>query len=150
MIRTYSQIHRTGKYSQDSLNHLASLAKWLSVRLRTKWLWVRIPLQSQSIIFLTLVNQFNGFDMIGTLIVNGLKNLIFVCFTGIFLLFAQHWPEFPQILIKYFYYKRAGPQNILQSFGNWREELEPTFLLLRITEAHLKSNIYDRAFCENS
>ena len=22
------------------------LAKWLSVRLRTKWLWVRIPLQS--------------------------------------------------------------------------------------------------------
>ena len=28
------------------LNHLASLAKWLSVRLRIKWLWVRIPLQS--------------------------------------------------------------------------------------------------------
>ena len=28
------------------LNHLASLAKWLSVRLRTKWLWVQIPLQS--------------------------------------------------------------------------------------------------------
>ena len=25
---------------------LRSLAKWLSVRLRTKWLWVRIPLQS--------------------------------------------------------------------------------------------------------
>ena len=23
----------------------ASLAKWLSVRLRTKWLWVRVPLQ---------------------------------------------------------------------------------------------------------
>ena len=28
------------------LNHLASLANRLSVRLRTKWLWVRIPLQS--------------------------------------------------------------------------------------------------------
>ena len=25
---------------------LASLAKWLSARLRTKWLWVRFPLQS--------------------------------------------------------------------------------------------------------
>ena len=25
---------------------MASLAKWLGVRLRTKWLWVRIPLQS--------------------------------------------------------------------------------------------------------
>ena len=28
------------------LNHLANLAKWLSVRLRTKWWWVRVPLQS--------------------------------------------------------------------------------------------------------
>ena len=28
------------------LNHLASLAKWFGVRLRTKWLWVRIPLLS--------------------------------------------------------------------------------------------------------
>ena len=26
--------------------HLVSLAKWSSVRLRTKWLWVRVPLQS--------------------------------------------------------------------------------------------------------
>ena len=25
---------------------LASLAKWLSVRLQTKWLWFRVPLQS--------------------------------------------------------------------------------------------------------
>ena len=29
-----------------TLNHLAKLAKWLSVRLQTKWLWVRIPLLS--------------------------------------------------------------------------------------------------------
>ena len=28
------------------LNHLVSLAKWLSVRLRIKCLWVRVPLQS--------------------------------------------------------------------------------------------------------
>ena len=28
------------------LNHLISLAKWLSVRLRTKWFWVRVQLQS--------------------------------------------------------------------------------------------------------
>ena len=33
-------------------NHLAKLVEWLSVRLRTKWLWVRISLQSPS---------FNGF-----------------------------------------------------------------------------------------
>ena len=42
MIRTYSQMHRTDKYSQN----LASLGKWLSVRLRTKWLWVPVPLHS--------------------------------------------------------------------------------------------------------
>ena len=45
MIRTYSQMHRTDKVLTTQLNHLASLAKWLSVRLRTKWLWVRVPLQ---------------------------------------------------------------------------------------------------------
>ena len=36
-------------------NHLvlkrASLAKWLSVRLRTKWFWVRVQLKSQKIFF---------------------------------------------------------------------------------------------------
>ena len=31
---------------KTQLNHLASLAKWLSVRLRTKWLWVAIMLLS--------------------------------------------------------------------------------------------------------
>ena len=30
---------------------MASLAKWLSVRLRSKWLWVRVPLQSLSIYY---------------------------------------------------------------------------------------------------
>ena len=29
-----------------TLNHLAKLVKWLSVRLRTNWLWVRISLLS--------------------------------------------------------------------------------------------------------
>ena len=29
-----------------TLNYLVSLAKWLSVRLLTKWLWVRVQLQS--------------------------------------------------------------------------------------------------------
>ena len=31
-----------------TLNHVASLAKWLSVRLRTKWFWLRVQLQSQA------------------------------------------------------------------------------------------------------
>ena len=46
MIITYSQMHRTNKYSQHSPIIFASLAKWLSVRLGTKWLWVRIALLS--------------------------------------------------------------------------------------------------------
>ena len=56
MTITYSQIYRTDKYLQQ-LNHLSSLAKWLSVRLRTKWLWVRVLLQSH--IFISLC--FHGF-----------------------------------------------------------------------------------------
>ena len=40
----------TGTHNQlvrkRTLNHLVSLAKCLSVRLRTNWLWVRVPLQS--------------------------------------------------------------------------------------------------------
>ena len=46
MRRTHSQMHHTDKYSQHSSIICASLTKWLSVCLRTKWLWVRIPLQS--------------------------------------------------------------------------------------------------------
>ena len=34
------------KVLTTQLNHLASSAKWLSVRLRTRWLWFRVPLQS--------------------------------------------------------------------------------------------------------
>ena len=48
MIRTYSQIHRTYTFSQYSsiinpvwLNRPNNLA-----RLQTRWLWVRVPLQS--------------------------------------------------------------------------------------------------------
>ena len=42
--RTHNQLVR-----KQTLNHsvkLASLAKWLSVRLGNRWLWVQIPLQS--------------------------------------------------------------------------------------------------------
>ena len=40
-IRNHNHLVR-----ERTLNHLASSAKWLSVQLRTKWLWVRIPLLS--------------------------------------------------------------------------------------------------------
>ena len=40
-IQTRSHLLR-----KRTLNHLAKLGRWLSVRLRTKWLWVRIPLLS--------------------------------------------------------------------------------------------------------
>ena len=35
IIRTNSQMHRPDKF-----NYLSSLDKWLSLNLRTKWLWV--------------------------------------------------------------------------------------------------------------
>ena len=43
-IRTHN--HLVCKQTLNHLAKLASLAKWLSIRLRTKWLWVRIPLLS--------------------------------------------------------------------------------------------------------
>ena len=39
-------MHRTDKYSEHNSIVTASLAKWLSVRLRTKWFSVRVQLQS--------------------------------------------------------------------------------------------------------
>ena len=38
--------HLVGKQTLNPFAKLASLAQWLSVRLRTKWLWVWIPLQA--------------------------------------------------------------------------------------------------------
>ena len=40
------------------VTHLASLAKWLSVRLWTKWLWVRVELQSLKLMFVTITIFF--------------------------------------------------------------------------------------------
>ena len=40
-IRTHNHLIRKRTH-----NHLTILAKWSSVHLRTKWLWVRIPLRS--------------------------------------------------------------------------------------------------------
>ena len=43
-IRSHNQLVR--KRTLSHLAKLAYLAKWLSIRLRTKWLWVQIPFQS--------------------------------------------------------------------------------------------------------
>ena len=40
-----------------------SYAKWLSVRLRTKWLWVRIPLQSLKISYIVPVASKEFLDI---------------------------------------------------------------------------------------
>ena len=53
--RTHSHLIR-----KVALNHFAKLAvmvwvKWLSVRLRTKWLWIGVQLQSQKHCFLKLM-----------------------------------------------------------------------------------------------
>ena len=63
MIITYSQMHRTDNYSQQ-LNHLASLAKWLSVRLQTKWFRVGTTLRSlklQTSLNLLTLNTYRTF-----------------------------------------------------------------------------------------
>ena len=61
MTRTYSQMHRTDKYSEHS-SIMASLAKWLSVCLRTKWFWVRVQLQS----FISVLHFSNRAQFLNT------------------------------------------------------------------------------------
>ena len=43
---TRTQNHLVHLVGKRTLNHLGSLGKWLSVGLQTRWLWVRVPLQS--------------------------------------------------------------------------------------------------------
>ena len=57
MIRTYSLMHRTALPTQ--FNHFASLAKWLTARLWTKWLWVRVQLQSLPFFFFLFFPAFS-------------------------------------------------------------------------------------------
>ena len=49
-IRTFNHLVR-----KRTLNHIAKLVKWLSVHLRTKWLWVLILLLSLFVVFLGVV-----------------------------------------------------------------------------------------------
>ena len=48
---TRTHNHLVHKRTLNHLAKLASLAKWLSVRLWTKWLWFRVQLQSLTIWF---------------------------------------------------------------------------------------------------
>ena len=43
---TRTHNHLVRKQTPNHLAKMANLAKWLSFRLRTKWLWVLVPLQS--------------------------------------------------------------------------------------------------------
>ena len=47
---TQTHNHLVRKRTLDNLAKLASLDKWLNVRLRTKWLWVQVQLQSLEMI----------------------------------------------------------------------------------------------------
>ena len=53
-------MHCKDKYSQ--FNHLASLAKWLSVRLQTKRLWIRTSLLSLEGVFSYSLDKY-GYSM---------------------------------------------------------------------------------------
>ena len=56
-IRTHNQLVR--KRTLNYLAKLASLAKWLSVRLQTNWFWVRIQLQ-EIVCYLILVSDLRS------------------------------------------------------------------------------------------
>ena len=67
-------MYQTDKYSQQ-LNDLASLAKWLSVRLWTKWLWIWVQLHVNrytkkcvpGFLILEALDEMRGDEMIESL-----------------------------------------------------------------------------------
>ena len=58
--RTRTHSHLVHKWSLNHLTELASLAKCLSVRLWTKWLWVRVQLQSLKLFKTCWTSKFFG------------------------------------------------------------------------------------------
>ena len=72
-------IHKSSTHTLKQAQYLKfkwlNLAKWSSVRLRTKWLWVRIPIQSKLLIFLfnrppTLLNNFSRMKILSYLFIS--------------------------------------------------------------------------------
>ena len=53
-FQSESTLYIHSEWITTQLNHVVRLAKWLSVRLRTKWLWIREQLQS--------LRQFQNFQ----------------------------------------------------------------------------------------
>ena len=65
MTRTYSQNAPYIQVLKTQVNGLASLVKWLSVYLRTQWLWVWVQLQSYKSYIIYKVGGFCSLHYIG-------------------------------------------------------------------------------------
>ena len=61
---TYAFQSESALYScLNQLSHLISLAKWLSVRLRTEWFWVRVQLQPRNLQISRLLRARNSLTL---------------------------------------------------------------------------------------
>ena len=67
-----------------SYHVLANLAKWLNARLRTKWLWVRIPLLSLKLVELVEVSHFRARPQLLLLTLSEFKLINYVIYIKIF------------------------------------------------------------------
>ena len=84
MNGTRTHNHLVRKRTPNHLAKLASLVKWLSFRLRTKRLWVRIQLQSFNIIF-EHIHHINAGILLSTFPINfAYKSEIFLNVTKVF------------------------------------------------------------------
>ena len=66
-----------------SYHVLASLAKWLNAHLRTKWLWVRIPLLSLKLVELVEVTHFRARPQLLLLTLSELKLINYIIYIKI-------------------------------------------------------------------
>ena len=65
------------KVLRKQLNYLASLAKWLNVRLETKWVWVRVQLQSLNLFYCFRISISNAFCLLKSIPNNKFQSFFF-------------------------------------------------------------------------
>ena len=80
---TRTHNHLVCKRTVNHLAKLSSLDKWSSARLRTKWLWFWVPIQSHKIYFLVLLSGFGyNFSFYTYICSTSYFSVFFCCFSN--------------------------------------------------------------------
>ena len=104
-----------------TLNYLDTLARWLSVRLRTKWLWVRVQLQTLKTMF---TNIFLNIKFSLDCLINN------ICYRNIWY-FISKGPTLPP----------AYAFRVKRSYSGFRTNKDPVHVVRKSIQAFLYTNM---------